>query len=190
MRMDHQQLELFADRAPTRGSSVSATAQHLAPEDFSDAALIAALPDSVFGDACALVAEIRRRRLSGAVTALVTLCNSFAGFGIDRKVPEQAAALEALAAIGGPDASRSIAQLIAKGVVQGPTLAVAVTAASQLGVIFPPDIAMLLLRHSNPSVRASACACVRPGRDIVTTLIELLRAVSERSESLRDSRIT
>ena len=45
---------------------------------------------------------------------------------------------------------------------------VAVTAASQLGVIFPPDIAMLLLRHSNPSVRAPARACVRPGRDAIS----------------------
>jgi HEAT repeat protein len=172
---DHRQLELFADRAPARGSSDSATVQHLAPKDFSDAALIAALSDSVLGDACALAAEVGRRRLSGAVTALVNLCNSFAGFGVDREVPEQAAALEALAAIGGPDASRSVAQMIAKGVVQGPTLAVGVAAASRLGAIFSPDIAMLLLRHSNPSVRASACACVRPGRDIVATLIELLR---------------
>jgi hypothetical protein len=87
-------------------------------------------------------------------------------------VPEQATALEALAAIGGPDASRNVAQMIARGVVQGPTLAVAVTAASQLRVIFPRDIARTLLR--NPSVRAPACACVRPGPDIVATLIELL----------------
>ena len=171
---EHDQLELFADRAPTQGSSNAPPAQRLAPESLSDAALIAALPDSVLADACALAAEAGRRRLSGAVTALVTLCNRFVGFGVDCKVPEQAAALEALAAIGGPDASRSVGQMIAKGIVQGPTLAVAATAASQLGVIFPPDVALMLLRHSNPSVRASACGCVRAGRDIVATLIELL----------------
>ena len=125
-------------------------------------------------DACALAAEAGRRRLHGAVNALVTLCNHFVGFGVDCKVPEQAAALEALAAIGGPDASRSVSQMIAKGTVQGPTLAVAATAASQLGVVFPPDVALMLLRHSNPSIRASACGCVRAGRDIVATLIELL----------------
>ncbi len=32
----------------------------------------------------------------------------------------------------------------------------------------------MLLRNSNPAVRASACGCVRAGRDIVATLIELL----------------
>jgi hypothetical protein len=63
------------------------------------------------------------------VTALVTLCNRFVGYGVDCKVPEQAAALEALASIGGPDASRPVGQLVAKGIVQGPTLAVAASAA-------------------------------------------------------------
>jgi HEAT repeat protein len=174
VRMDHKQLELFADRAPTYGSSTAPRVQRLAPRDMSDAALIAALPDSVLADACALAAEAGRRQLRGAVTALVTLCNRFVGFGIDCRVPEQDATLEALAVIGGPDASRSVGQMIAKGIVQGPTLAVAATAASQLGIIFPPDVALPLLRHSDPSVRASACACVRAGRDIVVALIELL----------------
>src|SRR5208337_5204565 len=124
--------------------------------------------------ACAIAAEAGRRRLNGAVTALVTLCIRFVGFGVDCNVPEQAAALEALAAIGGPDASRFVGRMIAKGVIQGPTLAVAAAAASQLGVIFPPDVALTLLRHSNPSVRASACDCVRIRPDIVATLTELL----------------
>ena len=170
---EHTQLELFADRAPTQGSSNAPPVPHSAAS-LSDAALIAALPDSVLGDACALAAEAGRRRLGGAVTALVTLCNRFVGYGVDCKVPEQAAALEALASIGGPDASRSVGQLIAKGIVQGPTLAIAATAASELGVIFPPDVALMLLRNSNPAVRASACDCVRAGRDILATLIELL----------------
>jgi hypothetical protein len=156
--MERLQLELFSERAPTHGSSTASTVQRVAPSDMSDAALIVALPDSVRTDACALAAEAGRRQLSGAVTALVTLCNRFVGFGVDCRVPEQEAALEALADIGGPDA----------------TLAVATTAASKLGVIFPPDVVLLLLRHSNPSVRAAACACVRAGHDIVVALIDLL----------------
>ena len=171
---EHTQLELFADRAPTEGSSNAPPAQRLDAGTLSDTALIAALPDSVLADAGALAAEAGKRRLTGAVTALVALCNRFVGYGVDCKTPEQAAALEALAAIGGPEACRSVGQLIAKGVVQGPTLAVAATAASQLGVIFPPDVALMLLRHSDPSVRAAACACVRAGRDVVPTLVELL----------------
>ncbi len=169
----HTQLELFADRAPTQGSLTAPQVPRFA-RSLSDAALIAALPDSVLADACALAAEAGRRRLVGAVAALATLCNRFVGYGVACKVPEQAAALEALASIGGPEASRSVGQLIVKGIVQGPTLAIAATAASELGVIFPHDVALMLLRNSNPAVRASACGCVRAGRDIVATLIELL----------------
>jgi HEAT repeat protein len=84
------------------------------------------------------------------------------------------AALEALGAIGGPEASRSVSQMIVKGIVQGPNLAAAAAAASRLRVVLQPDVALPLLRHANPSVRAAACACVRAGGDIEATLIELL----------------
>ena len=137
-------------------------------------ALIAALPDALLADACALAAEAGRRRLGEAAPALVALCHRFVGFGVDCVVPEQVAALEALGAIGGPEASRSVSQMIVKGIVQGPNLAAAVIAASRLGVIFPPDFALPLLRHEDPSVRVAACSCVRAGGDVVATLIELL----------------
>lgn len=171
---DPAQLDLFGNR-PQLGASPNATSlQSLVPENLSDEALIVALPDAVLADACALAAEVGKRRLSGAVTALVALCNRFVGYGVDCRVPEQADALDALAAIGGPEASRSVAQMIVKEIVQGPTLAVAATVASRLGVIFPTDIALALLRHSNPLVRAPACSCARPAYEIVATLIELL----------------
>ena len=105
---------------------------------------------------------------------LVALCNRFAGFGADCRVPEQIAALEALCAIGGPEAAQSIRQMIVKGIVQGPNLAAAVIAAARLGVNSKSNVALPLLRHADPSVRAAACACVRAGGDIVATLIELL----------------
>ena len=172
--MEHVQLELFADRAKFEGPSSAGSAHCIGPGNLSDAALIAALPESVLADACALAAEAGKRQLRGAVTALVALCHRFVGYGVNGKVPEQIAALEALAAIGGPEASRSVGEMIVKGIVQGPTLAVASIAASQLGVVFPPEFALPLLRHSNPSIRASACGCVRPGREIVMALIDLL----------------
>ena len=50
----------------------------------------------------------------------------------------------------------------------------ATTVASQLGVIFPTDIALALLRDSNPLVRAPACACVRAGYEVIATLIAML----------------
>lgn len=168
------QLDLFADRTAMRASFDAAKAPCADPGSLSDAALIAALPDSEFADARALAAEAGRRGLGGAVGALAALCKRFAGFGADREVPEQAAALEALAAIGGPDAARIVGQLIARQVVQGPTLAAAATAASRLGVIISPEHAPALLRHADPSVRATACACVRAAPEVLAALIELL----------------
>ena len=107
---------------------------------FVGRALVAALPDALLADACALAAEAGRRRLGNAATALATLCNRFVGFGVDCSVPEQVAALEALGAIGGPEASRSVSQMIVKGIVQGPNVAAAATAASRLRVVPPSEI--------------------------------------------------
>lgn len=172
---DCVQLDLFADRASIEEPSYgAATAARPAPGSLSDAALIAALSDARLAEAWALAVEAGRRRLSDAVTALVALCNRFVGFGADRRVPEQAAALEALAAIGGPEAARSVAQMIVKEIVQGPTLVVAARAASQLGVKFPHPLALRLLRHPDPAVRAPACDCVRAGPEIVAALVDLL----------------
>jgi hypothetical protein len=90
--MDHAQLELFADRPPTQSDTVSAAARRLVPEDLSDAALIADLPDATLADARALAAEAGRRGLGDAVRSLVALCSRFVGFGADCRVPEQIAA--------------------------------------------------------------------------------------------------
>ena len=58
--------------------------------------------------------------------------------------------------------------------MQGPNLAAAVIAAARLGVKLEFNVALPLLRHADPSVRAAACACVRAGGDIAATLIQLL----------------
>jgi hypothetical protein len=73
-----------------------------------DQALIAAIPNSNLADSIALAAEAGRRRLTAAIPSLEALCRRFSGFGIDRVVPEQAAALQALAAIGGREAARAV----------------------------------------------------------------------------------
>jgi HEAT repeat protein len=167
-RMDNGQLELFAPRVRLDAASDAGNVQRLVAENISDEALIAALPDSTLAD------EAGRRRLIGAVSALTALCHRFVGFGVHDLVPEQSAALGALAEIGGREASRSVARMVGKGVIQGPTLAIAMAAASRLNVVFSPDVALPLLRHVSPLVRTSACDCVRAGREIATTLIDLL----------------
>lgn len=175
--MNSAQLDLFAERSSTPWVSNLGPARRIDPETLSDAALIAALPNALLGDACALAAETGRRRLRDSVSALVALCHRFVGFGVNRGIPEQVAALEALAAIGGPTVSGSVGQMIAKGIVQGPNLAAAINAAARLGVTFPPDVALPLLRHEDQLVRAAACSCLRMGGEIVAALIELLADV-------------
>ena len=134
---DFVQLDLFGDRPNFDRPPDEGSLQPLLPQELSDEGLIAAIPEATLADARALAAEAGKRRLSAAIPALITLSNRFVGYGIEIGVPEQAAALEALGVIGGPEASRALVQLIVKRIVQGPTLVVATTVASQLGVVFP-----------------------------------------------------
>jgi len=139
-----------------------------------DAALIAAIPESTFDDSSALVAEAGRRHLAAAVPALTALCRRFAGFGIERAVPEQAAALEALAMIDGRDAAHAVAQMIERAVVVGPTLKAAVSVAARLHATLSVEVLRSLLRHPEPRIRADACRCARPVPELIALMIELL----------------
>ena len=106
--------------------------------------------------------------------ALDRLCRRLTGFGADRVVPEQAAALEAMAAIGGKEARVGVARLLAERVVQGPTLAVALRAAGRLGVSLPPPCLTELLHNPRPEVRAGACRCIRSSSAHFELLVDLL----------------
>ena len=139
-----------------------------------DQALIAAIPNSNLADSIVLAAEAGRRRLTAAVTSLETLCRRFSGFGIHHMVPEQAAALQALAAIGGREAAQAVSQLIVRAVVQGPTLNLAVSTAAQIGSALPADVLRSLLRHHDPGIRASVCGCARRRPELISVMIDLL----------------
>jgi hypothetical protein len=62
-----------------------------------------------------LAAEAGRRRLVGATAALEALCRRFKGFGTEHAVPEQIAALGALAGIGGATPARYASRPSARG---------------------------------------------------------------------------
>src|SRR5262245_3646314 len=111
--MLEQQLDLFSANSITVEQPFPLR-RPLSPvaRDLGDEALIAAIPPASLDDYAALVAEAARRRLTAAIPALEALCRRFAGFGIDHIVPEQSAALRALAAIGGRDAAQAISLLI------------------------------------------------------------------------------
>jgi hypothetical protein len=142
--------------------------------------LIAAIPGSTLADTCSVAVEAGRRRLAAAVPALAALCRRFAGFGSRRQVPEQAAALEALAMIGGRDAGRAVSEMIERAVVQGPTLQIAVCAAARLGATLSSDALQQLLRDPEPSIRADACRCARALPELILILIDLLHDLDRR----------
>ena len=172
--MAAQQLDLFAvDRGDLEVDVSRAEVPHNAAE-LTDTALIAALPDAGLTDATSLAAEAARRHLAGAVLPLERLCRRLTGFGADRLVPEQVAALEALADIGGEAARHAVARLVAHRTVQGPTLATALNAAARLGSSLPPARLEELLDDADRTVRAAACRCVRSAGRHLGLLIELL----------------
>ena len=173
--MSQWQLDLFSDvgEGVPQGSP-QFMHQCSVSSEMDDEELIAAIPESTLADSCLLAAEAGRRQLSAAVPALATLCRRFAGFGTRRAVPEQAAALESLATIGGRDAARVVSEMIERAVVQGPTLQIAVKSAARLGSILSPDALQRLLRDAEPSIRAEACRCARLLPELISLLIDLL----------------
>jgi HEAT repeat protein len=126
------------------------------------------------GDSRSLAAEAGRRRLVGAIDALEALCRRFQGFGIEHLIPEQTAALQALATIGGSEAARAVTRIIVERIVQGPGLNSALEAAAQLRVTLPGNVVASLLRHQRSAIRASGCRCARPSPAVIPVLGELL----------------
>src|SRR5439155_26663433 len=107
--MCDKQPDLFTFRANhhKRLSPEASRNPPTAPPTLDDPALIAAIPTSGLADALALAAEAGNRKLAPALDGL---CNRFTGFGADRPIPEQIAAVRALAAIGGPGAAQAVAR--------------------------------------------------------------------------------
>ncbi len=173
--VEDAQLDLFADGGLQPAPPPPAARQRRAmpPELLDDATLIAAIPWAGAADGPALALEAGRRGLVLAVPALADLCRRFTGFGLERAVPEQIAALEALCMIGGREAARAVASLVARDAVQGPALEVAVAAAAQLRSELPADVVLGFLRHPHPGVRADACRCVRVWPLAVPILLDL-----------------
>jgi HEAT repeats len=178
--MCDQQLDLFspsdiqAEPPPPESVEPRPTATAL-----DDQALIAAIPESNLADSIALATEAGRRQLAAAIPSLEMLCRRFSGFGIDRMVPEQAAALQALAVIRGREAAQVVSRLIVRAVVQGPALDLAVSTAAQIGSTLPADVLRSLLRHPNPDIRANACGCARRRPELISVMIDLLEDLNQ-----------
>src|SRR4051794_27681079 len=168
-----EQLDLFS------GAGVSpvpeAAGMDWAPLDparLSDTELIAVLPRVRQNEAPGLAAEAARRGLHDAVPALEALCRRFAGFGLDREVTEQVAALRGLASLHG--GAEAVTRLIVSGAVRGPGTRVALEVAASLGCRLPPELVAVCLRDNDPKVRAASCRCARGGAEVTAALIDLL----------------
>ena len=175
--MSSRQLDLFSEGAGSaehRPPRAMSRQEALVPASLDDTALIEAIPDAGIANAPELATEAGRRRLAAAVPALERLCRRFVGFGSDRTIPEQLAAVEALAMIGGPPARQAIVRIIASRVVQGPGVVSAIAAAVHLGADLPTDIVLDLLRHPDPRIRAGACGCIGTSPAVVPILLELM----------------
>jgi HEAT repeat protein len=171
-----QQLDLFRYvPAPVDTPPADAVTRPIIGLDsIEDEELLAALPHARLADSLSLAAEAGRRRMTAAVPALEALCRCFAGFGADRIVPEQAAAIDALGQIADSDATQALARLIARRTVQGHCLKRAVGAAARLGAKLPAATVMELLRNDDPQVRADACRLAQRSPDMVALLRDLL----------------
>jgi hypothetical protein len=178
--MPEQQLDLFSDSGACGAQShPRASGPSLPIAEMDDDALVAAIAESSLADSASLTAEAGRRRLVPAVRAFEALCRRFTGFGVERSVPEQVAALEGLAEIGGRDAADAVARIIERGIVQGPTLRIAVNVAVQIHSVLSATALLSLLENPDPRIRADACRCARPLPDIASRLVVLLNDVDQ-----------
>jgi hypothetical protein len=168
-----EQLDLFSGAGVARPEAEAGSMDWapLDPARLSDAELIAVLPRARQVEAPALTREAARRGLPDAIPALEALCRRFAGFGLDREVTEQVAALRGLATLGGGEA---VTRLIVSAAVRGPGVRVALEAASGLACRLPPDRVAAFLRDDDLGVREAACRCARGGAEVIAALIELL----------------
>ncbi len=174
--LPEHQFDLFAARGMDRDELPTAAASAptvLNAADLDDPALVAMIPMAGLREAPALAAEAGRRRLPEAVPALQTLCRRFIGFGREHAVPEQWAALEALAAIGGAAAAHASTAMIVERIVEGPNRARAVEVAATLGARLPATTLLELMVDADAGVRAAACGCVGQQLALVPRLLEL-----------------
>jgi hypothetical protein len=174
--MSDEQFDLFDD-VQARAAPVQtrpAERPTIDPTSLDDEELVGDLGDAPMADCVGRVREIGRRRLGAGIPALEALCRRHAGFGRAHIVPEQAAAIDAMIAIGGDDAAAAIGRLVGRGLVEGPGLSLVLAAAARLRAPLPEAVVGHHLRDDDPEIRAAAARCVEGWPRLAPALIELL----------------
>jgi HEAT repeat protein len=174
------QLDLFDGSSTMPAAAVQpAAALHVDAGALGDAELVDALPRAGLRESVAIVHEIARRRLVSGVPALAALCLRHAGFGRNKVIPQQKAAIEALGVIGGREVSHALARLIERGAFEGPGLTIALQEAVRLASPLSEPLVANLLRADDPGARTAAARCVRLWPKCAPILIELLQDLHE-----------
>ena len=127
-----------------------------------------------------LIAEVERRREATAAPLLVRVCRRHAGFDRSRAVPEVAAALKALTAVGAADAAPAIMRLVEQGALGHASVAAALR---YFASVRHRPAAVLLrphLDHDEAEVREAACilAAVIGTHSNIERLLELCNDTS------------
>jgi len=140
----------------------------------SDGDLLDLLSDAGLRHCQRVLAEITRRELYAAIGAIEAIARRHIGFGKERIVAEQAAAIEALASLGGVEAAEALCRLVTRRAFEGPCLKLAMAAAARLDAPLPEEIVIGFLRHDEPEIRAAAAQCTRTWPKATPSLLELL----------------
>ncbi len=172
-----QQLDLFG-APPTRGKPPRLTPppppvpesplEESGPSDAerevvssqTDDALLETIGSGPMQLRLAAISEIGRRGSANAIPALASVCRRFMGYGDEQIIPEQIAAVEAIAAIGGRGAAPALAEIIDEQVIVGPGLVNALVIAARLGARLAHDVVLSLLRSDDVTVRTVSCRLV------------------------------
>jgi len=173
---DDRQLDLFSETSTDARMIAPDVRSRTAADMLSDAALVEALPCANLTDCHALAGEAGRRHLVADVPALEALCRRFKGFGQQKAVLEQMAALQGLVTIGGPAARATVTRLIADKGVVGSGQSQALDVAAQLSCRLPADLVIDWLRDPDAEIRANAARCAPSQASMMSSLCDLLSA--------------
>ena len=165
---DERQDDLFDSPRWSPGESSGELSGNAAPgparggglldvEDWSDAAIVDALPQAGLSELGPLCEAVISRTLDEAVPALRDIWRRMTGFGWNRPLPEQR---HVIATIDGLLASRAAAQLLTEIILlptfPPPLLADALQAAQRKSLSLPASVLIGWIRDGDPAVRRTA----------------------------------
>ena len=150
------QLDLFAERGqemPRRVPEPMPSPAAAPVKTLSDDELLDAVPKAGPSTIEAVCLEIVSRSLEPAVPALEALWRRFAGFGVEKPLPEQFAVLETLGRLEGADSRSTLRGIVLSKGLPASLLPAALQAAATAGLALPATFVGPLLDHEDALVR-------------------------------------